>query len=253
MSDPTENVFEEQEETNPEEKNEAAKPSDLDVFVDKLMAITREDGTPKYDSIEKALDALKNSQDHIKSLEADNAELRRQTEVAKQLDEAIKKLGGNMNNEEKPKTETTVDKGGLSEEAAVELVKKVLNEAKQTDAAVNNLRTVNDKLKSKYGEKASEVVASKAKELGTTPDKLKQLSIENPNLVLSLFGANTNGSTNPSTSSHSVKSEIKREEIKRPEKSLISGVGATDKARKEFMARIKEEVYLKNSVNVEQE
>lgn len=249
MSDPT-NVFEEQVGTPPENVK-AADQSTVDVFVEKLMNITREDGTPKYESIEKALDALKNSQDHIARLEADNAELRRLTEEAKKLEDTIKQMGGNVNNEEKPKEVTPSDNGGLSEAAAVELVKKILNESKQTDVAVNNLRTVNDKLKAKFGEKASEVVAQKAQELNTTTEKLKQLSLENPNLVLSLFGTTLSGTPSPATSNYTFKPEVKNEEIKRPEKSLLSGVGATDKNRAALMAKIREEVYRKNNITQE--
>lgn len=143
---------------------------------------------------------------------------------------------------EKPKVETPPS-GGLSEQSAADLVRKLLNEEKQVTAAIQNVTNVQNKLIEQYGEAgAIEALNAKAKELGTTLKKLKELSAENPNMVLALFGGR---SSSPSATTSSVNGGAFRPtepELKRPEKSLISGVGATDKNRAEFMKQIKERV-----------
>jgi len=243
---------------NPQEPNPNPNPPanpQLDVFVEKLMTITDETGRPKYDSIEKALDALNASQAHIKRLEdeakaraVEEQKLRDQVAQAKTLEDVIKKLGGQNVSEPEKQQEATPPNSGLSEEQAAELVRKVLQGERQTEAAVTNLRTVNDTLKSKFGDKAPQVVAEKAKELGTTPQQLKELSATNPNMVLALFG-NSTSSPSATTSSLNLGSQKpQQEQIKRPEKSLISGSGATDAARMEHLRKIRENVYKKYGV-----
>lgn len=225
-----------------------AAPQQLDIFVDKLMAITDENGRPKYDSIEKALDALSASQAHIKQLEAEQTQLRDEVAKAQTLEEVVKRLGGKVDdNAEKPKVETPPS-GGLSEEQAAELVRKILNGEKQKDSAITNLKSVNDTLVQRFGDKASEVVMQKAKELGTTAQQLKELSASNPNMVLALFGGSTSSPSATSSSFNLSGYKPKQEELKRPEQSLISGPGATDKKRMDFMAQIRANVYKKYGV-----
>lgn len=218
----------------------------LSVFADKLLNIKNENGQPKYDSIEKALDALKASQEHIQRLEQEAAErnnsvqsLEEKAKRAEELEEVIRKLS----EQNKPQTETvTPSTEGLNEQQISELVRRELDTVRQTDAAVNNLKKVDQTLRDKYGEKAGEVVRKKAQELGTTLEELKTLSAKNPNLVLTLFGTSST-TVNPSTSSTGLPSNSQAANLQRPEKSLIAGPGASDKNRAEFMRKIREDTY----------
>lgn len=234
--------------SDPSDEEIKNKPAPEDVFVEKLMAITDSEGRPKYDSIEKALDALAHSQAHIKQLEAEQTLNREALAQAKTFEDIVKKLGnGNVTEQEKPPVETPPS-GGLSEEQAAELVRKIINGEKQTDAALKNLTKVNDTLISKFGDKTREVVATKAKELGTTPQQLKELSASNPEMVLALFGG-TSGSPSATISSVNLGSfKPKDDVVSKPAQSLISGPGATDKKRAEYMAQIKANVYKRMGV-----
>ena len=221
----------------------------IDVFADKLMAIKKEDGTPKYDTLEKALDALAASQSYIPQLEAENKTWKEQAARATELEELVRRMSNGNTELEKPPV-VTPPSGGLSEQNAAELVRKILSEEKQVSAAIQNVTNVQSKLVEKYGGEAGAVEAlkAKAKELGTTLPKLKELSAENPNMVLALFGG-SNGPSSATTSSINISgTKPAPSAIQRPEKSLISGTGATDKARAEFMRKIKEEVYKRNGV-----
>lgn len=231
------------------------EPLNLDVFADKLLSIKKEDGSPKYDSLEKALDALKASQEHIPTLEQDNKSLREKNEEltkaaarAAELEEIVRRMtNGENNNEEKPKVETP-SASGLSEQDAAKLVRDILNQERQVDVAKTNIMTVQNKLVEKFGDKVQDVLKAKATELNTSLDKLKELAAQSPAMVLALFG-DTTSSPAPTTSSVMINGLPKPDTtVQRPEKSILSGTGATDKNRVELMRKIKEEVYRKNGI-----
>ena len=234
-------IFTNQEETNPVDKEAAT--TGLDAIVNKLMEIKRPDGSPKYLDPIDALDALKASQEYISTLETENATFKEQVKEVETLQDTIKRLSGNMNNNEKPNPQTK-DEGGRSVEAAEELVSQLLdrklNERDAVNTAMSNLKRVNDTLVSKFGDKAGEVVTNKAKALGTTPEALKELAAQNPKLVLELFGGST---ATPSPNSSSVNLggyKPPEDKLELPEKSLLSGSGATQKNQMEYFRKIKE-------------
>lgn len=234
-------IFTNQEETNLD--NDKAAATGIDLIVNKLMEIKRPDGTPKYSDPIAALDALKASQEHIQTIETENASLKEQVKEVETLQDTIKRLSGNMNNNEKL-TPQTKEESGRSVEAAEELVAKILEkklgERDAVNTAVSNVKRVNDTLLSKFGEKTSEVVKAKAKALNTTPEALKELAAQNPQLVLELFGSST-AATSPNSSSISLGGYTPPvDELKPPEKSILSGPGATHKNQADYFNKIRE-------------
>lgn len=241
-------IFNEEDKTdlqdNENNNNNDAAPEGLDLIVNKLMEITRPDGTPKYSDPIAALDALKASQEHISRIEAENATYKEQVKEVETLQETIKRLGGNMNNE-KPNPQTEGE-GGRSVEAAEELVARLLdqklNERDATNVAVSNVKRVQESLIKKFGDedKAVEHIKAKAKALNTTPKALETLAAQNPSLVLELFGSST-ATPSPNNSSVNLggyKPPV--DELKPPEKSILSGAGATHKNQMEYFRQIRE-------------
>lgn len=262
MSD--QNVFDDtkpnEEETPPatEENNNTADTSQLDTFVEKLMEIKREDGSPKYESVTDALDALKHSQEHIQKLEAERKNEKEQLEYymkqakeAETLRETIERLNGkNMTEQEKPKLETPTS-GGLSEEKVVELFNQLDETKRQQEIALSNLKMVNDTIASKYGDKAVEMAKTVAEANDFTLDELKAFSAEKPKAALALFGEAPKKLTTPNTSSTYVAPNSSSTiEVAAPERSLLSGPGANDRDRTEYLRRIKEKVYKENGINI---
>src|SRR5690606_26113679 len=137
----------------------------------------RPDGTPKYTDPIVALEALKASQDYIHQLETENATYVEKVKEVETLEDTIRRLSGNMNNNEKPNPQTGGE-GGRSVEAAEELVAQILerklNERDAVSTAISNVQKVQDALISKFGgeDKAVEVIKARAKALGTTPEAL---------------------------------------------------------------------------------
>lgn len=228
------------------------------VYADKLAAIKNADGSPKYTDLDKALDALNASQEHIKRLETEatarqvkEQALTVEAEAAKELRETIRRMSeGNDNNAGKPNSDNLTNTGGLSKEDAAKLVKDILDGERQTNAAVQNVSSVQDKLLAQFGDKARDVVKAKADELGITTEKLKELSATSPQMVLALFGTTSNF-TNGNTSTYSLGAKpIVEPEIKLPEKSLLSGSGATTAKQVDLMKQIKAKVYAKNGIDL---
>ena len=228
---------------------EAAPPVN-DIWTEKLKTIVREDGTPKYTTVEDALEALNASQAHIANIEAENALLAEKAKEAQTLQETLNRLGNTMNQEKPPVV--TPGNGGLSEEAAKELVKNVLKGEKETELAIRNIMTVESKLVSKFGSEdaAFKALSAKAKELGVTLAKLKQDSATSPNYVLELFkDVKSTVTQNTSTVNLSVPQPTDPS-VKRPDKSILSGRGATDRNQTDLMKQIRENIHKKHGITV---
>lgn len=237
-----------------EENKQVAPNESVDPWADKLKTITREDGTPKYKSVEEALEALAESQKFISTLKGENSELRsreeelsRKAAEAEALEEVVRRL--KEGEQVKPKENTTPE-GGLNDDATVEKkLEELLNRKQQEAQALNNLKQVNDELLNKFGEKAPDVVKAKAQELGMTTEELKSLAAKSPKLVLGHFGSTPSKTPANTSSVNTVGLKPKDETVKQPEHSLLSGRGATDRARAEYMRQIREDVYKKHGIS----
>lgn len=224
-------------------------------FEDKLKAIVNEQGQPKYKDVVSALDALKASQEHIKRLE-DEAKARQamidnavaEKTRADALEEIVQRLS---NNSQRP-PQVDPPTVGVDEAAVVKTLEKLLEQKEVQAQTKNNITSVQNALIAKFGdaEKTKQAVAAKAAELGTTSAELGALSAKNPQLVLTLFGlvADNKGGTPTSPTASPLNPPQAPTQLQRPEKSLLSGPGATDKNRREMMAKIRDEVYKKYNV-----
>jgi hypothetical protein len=230
--------------TPPAENGNAAIQANADLFVEKLLEIKREDGTPKYESVEAALDALKASQEHIRTIEAQNAEYKTKAQEAEELKATLERLKGNIVNQEKP-AGSPAPQGGLSEEAAAQLFEQKLAERDLAKTMEGNLKQVNNQLIEKFGtaDVAGQKVKEKAAELGLSLEDLKALSAKTPKAVLALFGEAPKNPPSNISSSVRIPPGQSTEELKAPEKSLISGRGATTANQTDYVRRIKENVY----------
>lgn len=223
----------------------------VDKYADLLKSIKNENGEQKYDSIEKALEALGHSQAFIPQLKSQlteketelqriNAELSQRETV----EQVVQRLIANKHDGEGDPPAAK----GLDEQAVMRLVQQTLMQTEQSKAVEKNRNTVQEALKAKFGDKAGEAVAQKAAELGTTTKELGDLASKNPNLVLALF--NTQGNKEPSITTgniHLPPTPNKPTELERPQKSLLSG--ATSREQKDFMQKVRASVYAKHGID----
>lgn len=227
--------------------------SSVDVVATKLFNIKNEKGEPKYDSLEKAIGALEASQAFIPQLKDENERLKQELEAYKAdlakrdtVEDVISRFTTSRQTQETPQT-SEVPKG-LDEAAVQEMLQRTLSEREKAAHASQNVSAVRNALVSKFGDKAQEVVAAKAAELGLTMDALSSLSASSPQAVLSWFQASTPTSSGaPLRSSVNLPDTSAPEGLRPPSKSLVRG-GASSKDLMEYMAQIRKQVYKEHDI-----
>jgi hypothetical protein len=224
-----------------------------DPFANHLSAIRNEDGQQKYNSVEDALKGAQHAQEFIPQLKS---ELHSKDEEIARLKAEMDKLGSvedvvsrlTQSQQAPTSQETPVDKG-LDQERVSELVDNLLAQKERESALKANRQLVSQTLQESFGDKVSEVVAGKAKELGITVDYLAEMSSKSPGVVLNLFNpSKQDGATSPTTSSVNTSiSSPEPEPLKVPDgKSLLRGATAAD--QRDYWNKIQGEIYKKYNI-----
>jgi hypothetical protein len=242
------NVFETNQ-NNTQETPVEVKPQSGDIFSDQLKDIKAEDGRQKYDTVEKALEALTHSQtliptlqQQVTALEQEKTQLREELAKSKGAQELVDSL----TNHQQAEQEGNPSETPFGEADVASLISATLDKRQQEQTQTTNADKVQTALVNAFGAKAQEVVQAKAKELNTTPEALGTLAASSPDMVLALFNGK---STSPSVTSNSFNmglNEQPDEPLGRPTKSLLSG--ATLKEQVDFMKQCKAEVYKKHGI-----
>ena len=219
-----------------------------ELFSDQLKEIKNQEGGQKYNDVKTALEALKASQEYIPELTNELKQktqeierLRAELEKRKSVEQVVSKLADKQ--EPNLRGETASKETGLDEGVVKKIVEDVLQKNSQEARLLNNLSTVLDAMQEKYGEKAKDVIKSKASELGTTTEELKTLASNSPKVFLALFqdGKTSNPSPTINTSTLSDVGDSKKFEVSHPSKSLL--YGATAREQLDYWKGIKKEVY----------
>lgn len=220
-----------------------------------LSSIVREDGTPKYKDVNTALKSLSESQAHISRIENENRELRaREEELSRKAIEAdtLQSIVDRLTNGTPTPKESTPPAGKEpSSDATVEQqIEKALKAREEQARAKTNLENVNNEILKKFGEKSNEVVKAKADDLGITLDEFKMLAAKSPKLVLGHFSISSTPATPSSTQSSVNTTGMKSSEpeLKRPERSVLSGPGANTEHAVAHLREIRERVYKEHGV-----
>lgn len=221
-------------------------PSSDDVFADKLSAIKNENGEPKYKTVEDALEALAHSQNFIAQLKQEKqTEAEKRAEIEAELSKraSVEEVVNRMlqkPNEPTTKADPPKEDSSLDESKVQQMVEQMLNSRTQEQMRADNVRKVSDELSNKFGGSVRDVLANRAKELNMTVDQVRELSAENPAMVLKLFDDVQVVDKKPTTSSQytprTTSSEI---EPPKREKSILQG-GMTSKETAEYMKQMKE-------------
>lgn len=243
--------------STPAPQEQQQNSQNIDAFANQLAAIKNENGQQKYSNVEKALEALAHSQGYIPELKTEiqareeiiNA-LKSELEKKQSMEDLISRLANAQAPTQQPATPAQVAQG-LDQNSVVDLVKKVLEDTNQAQSFKANVDKTQSVLLSKFGDKTTEVVAAKAKELGLTPQKIGELAGQSPAAVLAMFGLQTNTS-GPSVTTGSVSipgyKQPDHQPLERPKKSLLSGAKSRDQAA--YMRQIRDEVYRKHGIEI---
>lgn len=219
-------------------------PQQVDAFKDQLSKITSEDGRQKYDSVEKALEALQASQEFIPTLKSEKDKL--EEEVTKLRDELAQRKGVQEVVDQLSQHQQNGQEGAdhseapLGEDKVLELLNNTLAQREQQSKLQENVNKVDQALRGKFGDKVLEAVSEKAKSLNTTPEQLGKLAETSPDLVLSLFGSTP--SVSPTSTSYNIHSTGPKETtLQKPEKSLLNG--ASTREQVEYMKQVRDSIY----------
>ena len=245
MTDP---LFKDEQTNNPQatpEQQNTPVPNSTDMFADQLASIVNEDGAQKYDTPEKALEALKHSQQYIPELktkvteqETLISELTAKLEATKKVEEIIA--------QQTPPQENEPTSPQLGQEDILKLLDERLQQNSIQQTQQSNQSQVSKALAQKYGDNAQAEVVKKATELGMKPSELGALSKSNPAMVLALFGEKVGNTSTTTNSFHIPATPPEHEPVTAPKKSVLSGATAAEQAA--HMRAIKEEVYRKHGI-----
>ncbi len=234
---------------SPQETPAPQAQDNSNLFADQLSGIKNESGQPKYDTVDKALEALAHSQDYIPTLKG---ELSEKDKVIQELQEklakteAIEDVVSRLSAQQEPTQQETPQVSGLDEQAVLQVVQNYQAQQQIQQTSKANEATVNSALLAKFGDKAADIVASKAAELKMSTQDLQNLAQKSPDAVLSLFQV---GSTAPKVTTGSISIPHitpPTQELQAPEKSLMRG--STQGQVSDYMAKIRENVYKRNNI-----
>jgi len=134
---------------------------------------------------------------HIKSLEAQLAEMREDlskqdysAQLLKQLqDKAVDPTSANpAGDTEESGTVDPLTGDDNIEEKLASLVEKTLTDREVKATVKQNIDLVDNTLTEKYGAEANDIVAKKVKELGLTMSRMEELAAESPTAFMALLG-----------------------------------------------------------------
>lgn len=227
------------------EQHNTPVPNSNDLFADQLASIKNENGEQKYDTPEKALEALKHSQQYIPELKT---KVESQEQVINELTaklEAMKSVE-DIVNQQTPQQENEPTSPALGQEDILKIVSNALNERSAQETQTSNQSQVSKALTNKYGDNAQAEIIKKARELNMKPSELGALSKSNPAMVLALFGEKVGSPSISTTSHHLPATPPEHEPVKRPAKSVLSGATAVEQTA--HMREIRAEIYRKHGI-----
>lgn len=196
------------------------------VFSELLSTITNDKGEPKYRSVEDALKALPHANSFIEQLKKEKEDLIKELERRNSVEDVFEQLK-NMQSQP-PKTEPPKeDPPSKSQEVDIDaLIEAKLQKKAQEDRIKANREAFSEAMSRTFGEKAKEVLETKARELGVDLSTIRSLAESSPVAAIELFKAKTaalpektKGTANPAAFS---------ETPAKPTKSVMFGATRSD-------------------------
>jgi len=172
MTDGTTNLFSQ---VNADQAKEGSQTNDV-VYIGEGK---------KYGTIEDADKAFGHLNQHVTTLEEENAKLRAVADKARTIDEVLEAMRQKQTSVQDMSSQTS--EGNHQELDVNAIVQQAVNQMSLREDEkheVSNAQEVVTKLTTKYGEKAGDIYAKKAAELGVDLDSLAKQS---PKAVLAFF------------------------------------------------------------------
>jgi len=179
-------VFTETPATNTGEPKQEPTPTAAAPALDPSVAEFVGDGK-KYSSVDDALKSIAFREEHVSTLERENAELRSEVDKRRGAEEILTTL--QQSREPSTTTEVTKPTSETNSGISKDDVRAIINESKTDEQRANNVAAANAKAKELFGDKAKESVASRATELGMTVDSLRAVAETSPDAFVRLISS----------------------------------------------------------------
>ena len=177
-AEPTQN----QQTPQAQEPNPSQTSPAPDLFADQLASIKDEAGRQKYADVNTALGSIPHAQGHISNLEGQVAQLQEELNKRQGMEQVLERI------QQQNETSTgTPSVEGLDAAQIGELFNQFSSQREHAQQALQNEIAFSETLKNQYGDKAQEVVANKANELGITVEFLQGVVQKSPKAALAYF------------------------------------------------------------------
>lgn len=193
-------------------------------FEDLLATITASDGRQKYSDVQTALESITHKDEHINTLEADNATLRAEVEKREGLQEVLEQIKA----QQAETTEVTPSVSGLESDTVLDMIKAALETDKTQTQAKQNAAAVFDALNNKYSDKGMVIFESQASELGMTPEALTKLASTSPKAVFKMLGLDHKKDVTKNLTSSVNTATLEQHQQQQPERKKVM-LGASTK------------------------
>ena len=147
-----------------------------------LNTVTNEDGTPKYASVEEGFKALSAAQEHIKTLETENATYRDDLNTRKTTEDLLAEMRSQSSAGTDKSSPESIDYNKVAEVIDQRLIIK-----SNQDTKLHNQKNVAGILKDSFGDKAETMFNEKAEELGLGIKFFEDMAGKSPQAVLQYF------------------------------------------------------------------
>lgn len=157
----------------------------------------------QYANADVALKSIPHKDQHIATIEAENAELREKLAKAGAIEDVLSaiKSGGNEMN---PNNESDSDPNAGLKEA----IQEVLQQEKAQAVAESNRAEVNSALTDMFGDGAADAVKARADELGMTVEQINIMAASSPKACLALFSKPTTNADQDKDRAHSHQTNV---------------------------------------------
>jgi len=143
----------------------------------------------KYATLEEALKSVEFAQNHIAKLEGENDQLRSRAYQGDAVNDILAKIEANKQAGNDPNK-------GIDLKQIDSLLETKLNQRTQKELMDNNIRSVDKKMREKFGDKAKEALSKKATELGLTIEVMQETAAKSPGAFMAWFGTTDQNAQN---------------------------------------------------------
>ncbi len=168
----------------PQEKDENKQPINYDQM---LSMIVDSEGKQKYTSVEDVIKSSVHAQAHITTLEGELSAFKEGQKDNTKMEEIIAAI---KQSQEGSNQEPNDVRDKISPTDIQDIVNKTITDISNKSTQKENLTEVVQKFTELYGDKASETLYGKAKDLGLSQEDINSLSEKNPAAVFAMLGVN---------------------------------------------------------------